>query len=74
MSSILVTAGECLKSSEPSSIEQDLQTQLTLSLATIVGQQHRIDSLEDTIDRLREDNKALTSTVLLHKNRQKSTG
>jgi hypothetical protein len=71
----LVSAVECLKSGKPSSTEpaKDLQNKLTLALATIVGQQNRIDSLEDTIDTLRADNKALTSTVRSYKSRQELT-
>ncbi len=71
----LVFAVECLKSGEPSSTEQikDLQNKLTLALATIVGQQNRIDSLEAKIDTLRADNKALTSTIRSYKSRQELT-
>jgi len=71
----LVPAVEVLKSGDPYSLEQatDLQNQLTLALATITGQQNRIDSLEVTIDTLRADNKALISTVRSYKSRQDLT-
>jgi len=71
----LVSAVECLKLGEPSSTEsaKDLKNKLTLALATIAGQQNRIDSLEATIDTLRADNKALTSTVQSYKSRQELT-
>jgi len=60
----LVSAVERLKSGESPSKEQakDLQNKLTLALATITGQQNRIDSLDATIDTLRADNKALSTT------------
>ncbi len=61
----LVPEVECLKSNNPSSTakEKDLQNKLTLALATIIGQQNRIDSLEGEIDTLRADNKAATSII-----------
>jgi len=71
----LVSAVESLKLGESSSTEQttDLHVQLTLALATIAGQQNRIDSLDATVDTLRADNKALTSTVRSYKSRQELT-
>jgi len=71
----LVPAVEGLKSGEPYNLEQakELQNKLTLALATISGQQNRIDSLEATIDTIRADNKALTSTIRSYKSRQELT-